>query len=251
MQVIRRPAGAHAAERQGGADSNLIYDGHDPATRARCESIGIGISTPDSCFIEACAAGGVPKQTLSRLRAIVRTKFMDCKCHALKLMRQFEIPATLVVYSSVKRDKQGRPASQTLRHSKECPGGHAKFNIVLYLGHYFKGTFADVCFIDDLQKAGELKVRCVADMPKRKIEIPENLDPADFDPEWDCLPFSPLAPSLKDTEMYAGFAFQEQRIGPAKLDRHVNYENYVNFHDRCMQGVPHWRGVVKAFCKLR
>jgi hypothetical protein len=251
MQVLARAAGAHEAEREGGADSNLIYKGKDPEIRKRCESLGIGISTPDSCFIEACAAGGVSKETLTRLRAIVRTKFLDWKYQVLPLMKEFEIPATLKVFSSTKRNKQDRPVSETVRLAKDCPGGNATFGIVLYLGHYFKGNFDDVCFIDDLLKAGELSVRSVADMPKQNIEIPENLDPADFDPDWDVRAFSPLAPTLKDKEIYQNFEFKEQHIGPAKLDRKAIYANYVEFHDRCMEDVPHYRGVIKAFSKLK
>jgi hypothetical protein len=74
IRIERKPAGARGRARAGGADSNKIYTGDDPDARAHCERLGIGVSTPESCFVRALRLSEqVPAQTLNDIAATVKT----------------------------------------------------------------------------------------------------------------------------------------------------------------------------------
>jgi hypothetical protein len=152
MQVLRRPAAQVEAQRAGGADSNLVYNGDDPEELSHCQRIGIGVNYPESCFIRALEQvpdGVIPKKTLTRLKVIIRCKFLPLEL-ALKLMKELEIPVKLRSWDATERDTFGRPSQHPKREAKHCPGGKADYEIQLYLSHYFLGNWQDVNFLDDL-----------------------------------------------------------------------------------------------------
>jgi hypothetical protein len=166
-------------------------------------------------------------------------------------MKELEIPVKLRVWNEKKRNKLDRPADEPKRTAKDCPGGKADFEIQLFLSHYFLGNYKDVWFLDDLMKAGQLRKRCVGDMPKDKIEIDEALDPRDFDPDLDVKPWTPLVDRVGDRPEYEGFKFKEQHVDAAPIDRRAIWANAVAFHDTALRGICHYGGIIKAFCKMK
>jgi hypothetical protein len=53
MEILPIKEGTFANARRGGADSNYIYIGDDPETKAFADRCGFGIATDESCFIRA------------------------------------------------------------------------------------------------------------------------------------------------------------------------------------------------------